>query len=476
MASFRYEFHHGYCLGIDCNVLSQSIANKTSEIEVSVFLQSLYASCTISSSGTKSLTLYVDGTPYTQSVANMARLSGNQKKTLYTWTLTIQHDEQGAHTLRLYCTANLEVTLGGTKYNTVRSPSSGSNSMALPTITHSAPALTVTASQTNSANIENYITNQSTVTLHIAATTEDGAQITSYDIAFGNDGGTGSFKYTARESSTIYDYSFLMPEITGDTVDVSVIAKDSYGYASEPYRLTLENVLHYSPPEITDIRWARGRMEQVEGEDEQFVEDVDGDRLRITAIGRISSLDGQNTKEYLAEYRVKGELRYDELFPTEELDAYEYEIERITDAVFSSDYAYDVRFIIIDSFMRVIEVLNVSSQVVLLNFSLGGDSICAGGMATYPNTFQSWLAILPSGGITAVQVLEGQSLDELTTSGSYYGEDDEGKYGLLVEQIGANMRYQRLRRYDGKKLVTQERCSINQIWSQWSKSETVFTT
>lgn len=476
MASYTNEFHHGYVLGIDCTVLSQSIADKTSFVEVSVFLQSLYASCTINSSAEKSLALYVDDQPFTYSASGLARLSGNQKKTLYTTTLTVQHDSQGKHTLRLYCTFNLDATLGGSRYTSVRCPSSGTIMMELPEITHNAPVLAVSATQTNPAGINDYITNQSTVTLQIEATTEDNAQIASYDIAFGHDGETGSFKYTIRETSTTYNYSFLLPEISGDTVEISVTARDSFGYTSSPYRLTLENVLHYFPPEITDIRWVRGRMEQVEEGEEQFVEDVEGDRIRLMAVGRIASLDGQNAKNYLGEYRVKGVLRYDELFPTDELNAYEYEVDRITDAVFSSDYAYDVRFIVSDSFMRIVEVLNVSSQVVLLNFSPAGDSICAGGMATYPNTFQSWLGILPSGGILAEQILEGQSLDELTVPGWYYGEDDDGQFGLIVEQIGSNVRYQCLRRFDGKKLVTQERCAINQIWSQWSNSETVLTT
>lgn len=475
MASYYYEFHRGYRIGIDCTVISQSIADRTSTVEVSAFLQSTASSCTISSSASKTVTLYVDGQAYKHSGSGLARLSGNQKKTLCTERLTIQHDERGAHTLSLYCAFDIDVTLGSTHYGSVRCPSSGSNLMELPAIVHAPPALAVTATQTNPASIDAYITNQSTVTLRIRATVEDGAQIAACDIAFGSDGAAGSFRHSVRDPGTDYSYMFLLPEIDGDSVEIAVAATDSYGYASTPHRLTLEGVLHYAPPEITDIRWARGRMELIEeGPEERFVEDVNGDRIRITALGRVSSLDGQNAKDSRAEYRVKGAPAFGELLPAAPLDGYEFTVERVTDAVFSADAAYDVRFIVSDSFMRVVEVLSVASRTVLLNFSPNGDAICAGGMATYPNTFQSWLTLLPSGGIAATQILEGQDLDEVTAPGWYYGEDGEGKFGLCVEQIGANARYQRLRRYDGKKLITRERCAVNQLWSAWASTETTF--
>lgn len=328
------------------------------------------------------------------------------------------------------------------------------------------PDVTLAAAQVNRANIDAYIATESTVTLSARAALNCGAAVRLYTFT------VGGAAHIVRDAGAACDYVFLLPDVDGAELAASVTVTDSRGYTSAPQALTLP-VLAYAPPEITSIRAVRGRMEpDPETSAEHFVEDVDGDRLCVRASGRIAPLEGRNARAYAADYRIMSAAKFGELFPRTALDAYEFEIERVADAVFSTELAYDLRFSVSDALNSATEVLAIRSQRVLMNFSADGRSICIGGMATYPDTLQSWLNLLPSGGIRATEVPDGQDIDELTVSGWYYGADGEGKFGIYVEQIGENVRCQRLRRYVDGRLETRVRCAVNRAWGDWVKAET----
>ena len=132
--SFQNTFRTGYTLRVEWKVNSQSIESNTSSLTVTAYLVSGGSSYTINSSATKTVTLTINGTPYTKSAAGLASLSGSQKKSLFAKTVTISHGSDGSKSVAISCAFDLEVTLSGTYFGTVKAPESGSGTATLDTI------------------------------------------------------------------------------------------------------------------------------------------------------------------------------------------------------------------------------------------------------------------------------------------------------------------------------------------------------
>lgn len=129
MAQFQTSFHNGgYAVRVVYSVNSQSAADNTSTVTVEAHLVSLKSSYNISASATKYGSLVINGTTY--SFTFNATLSSLQDKTLYTKTVTIPHNSDGTKSFSISCSLGIEVTLSGTKYNTV----STSDTVTLATI------------------------------------------------------------------------------------------------------------------------------------------------------------------------------------------------------------------------------------------------------------------------------------------------------------------------------------------------------
>lgn len=86
-------------------------------------LVSTGSSYTINSSASKSGSVTINGTKYTFTFS--AALSGNQTKTLYTKTVTIQHNADGSKNCVFSTTCGINVTLGGTYYGDITASGTG---------------------------------------------------------------------------------------------------------------------------------------------------------------------------------------------------------------------------------------------------------------------------------------------------------------------------------------------------------------
>lgn len=117
MPTISKSIRTGYAVQIVWNVDSQSIENNTSTITAKVQLVSTGSSYTIVSSATKNGSLTIDGTKYNFTFS--AALSGNQTKTIFTKTVTVAHNSNGAKTCPFAAAVGIEVTLGGTFYGTI---------------------------------------------------------------------------------------------------------------------------------------------------------------------------------------------------------------------------------------------------------------------------------------------------------------------------------------------------------------------
>ena len=137
MAQFQSTFHNGgYAVRVVYSVNSQDTANNSSNVTVEAHLVSLKSGYNINASATKYGSLVINGTTYNFSFN--ATIKGLQDKKLYTTTVTIPHNSDGTKSFSISCSLGIEVTLSGTKYNTV----STSGTVNLPAIPRTTPVST----------------------------------------------------------------------------------------------------------------------------------------------------------------------------------------------------------------------------------------------------------------------------------------------------------------------------------------------
>lgn len=132
--SFQNTFRTGYTLRVEWKTNSQSIADNTSNITVTAYLVSSGSSYTINSSASKTVRLYINGTTYTKTAAGLASLSGGQKKSLFSKTVTVAHKADGTKEVGIDCIFDIEVTLSGTYFDVVIASAKEGGSAVLDTI------------------------------------------------------------------------------------------------------------------------------------------------------------------------------------------------------------------------------------------------------------------------------------------------------------------------------------------------------
>ena len=131
---FQNAFRTGYALRVEWKVNSQSVADNTSNVTVTAYLVSSGSSYIINSSASKTVKLIINGAEYKKTASGLANLTGGQKKSLYSKTVTIPHNADGTKTFTMYCTFDMEVTLSGKYWDLIRAPASGTASATLDTI------------------------------------------------------------------------------------------------------------------------------------------------------------------------------------------------------------------------------------------------------------------------------------------------------------------------------------------------------
>jgi hypothetical protein len=97
---------------------TQDITNNKSTITAKMYWESTSSYGTISSSATKSGSIYIDGTWYDFSGAGLASLSGVQKKLIATKSRTISHNSAGELDVTIDGWFNPDVTYSGQAFNT----------------------------------------------------------------------------------------------------------------------------------------------------------------------------------------------------------------------------------------------------------------------------------------------------------------------------------------------------------------------
>jgi hypothetical protein len=570
--SFENAFRSGYTLLVEWKINSQNIENNTSSVTVTAYLESGGSSYVINSSAEKTVRLYINGTTYTHSATNLAKLSGGQKKQLYTKTVTISHASDGTKKINLACEFDLEVTLSGTYWGTVRAPGgsnsfisatlntiprkttpttsgtwnvgnsvtistssrassnfthtlqyslnnstwtniatgvttsttwtlpaalanattgatsgtvyircttyNGSTNVGSVTITrtftitssYAAPTVTLTASQTNSGGISGYVRGQSKVTLNATAVFKNGAKASKYVFTY------GSTSRTVAATSASSSITFTLPNDAASSYSLKVTVTDSRGFTAT--HTTSITTLAYSAPDISSVVVTRGTGTSSSA----FVENNKGNNLRIRIGGTITSLSNLNTKTYKIEYRLSNSTSYSTLTNTTTISSYAFSIELYTGALFSENSSYVLRVSISDSFETVSQIIDVSSQKVLLNFSPNGKAMAIGGIASIDDTLEIMLESYSTGGIKPIFIADGTDLNEIVKTGLYVGSLNlqemlnapiqTGSFTLEVKSAGTSGQIMQRYSYCHKEIYrAYVRFLYQGTWGEWQPAE-----
>lgn len=237
------------------------------------------------------------------------------------------------------------------------------------TSAYAAPSASIAISQSNSANIGQYIRGKSTVTLTAKATSlKHGATAVRYAFTY------GGVTQTVTSSATSASVSFALPSNAAASYAYSVTLTDSRGYtASASGSVT---TVAYSAPAISSLTATRGNYNG-----STFTANDTGKSLKIVASGTITSLSNANAKNYALEYRLQTATAYSALVSTTTASSYSFSLTYYTTAIFSEYSAYTIKLTLSDSFGSTAWTVNVTSKQVVLNFNAEGTAMGIGTIA-----------------------------------------------------------------------------------------------
>lgn len=333
------------------------------------------------------------------------------------------------------------------------------------TSSYAAPSVALTASQTNGTSISSYIRGRSKVTLNATATLKYSATAAKYVFTYG--GTTKTVSSTAATASV----TFTLPSNAAASYSYSVTVTDSRGFtASKSGTLT---TVAYTAPVISSLEVTRGDYDGT-----TFTEASKGNSLKIVAAGTVTSLSNANAKNYNIEYRLSNVLTYTTLIDSTSADAYAVAVTKYTDAIFSENAAYVLRFTLSDSFESVSMIYDVPSQKVLLNFSANGKAMAIGGIASVDDALEIMLESYCTGGIKPIQIANGTDINEITKTGIYVGNAtsgdfvnapiDSGTFLLEVSAGGADgQRFQRFSYCSKTAYRAYIRTYYQSSWGDW---------
>ena len=106
-------------LRVEWTAGTQNIAANKTPLTVTAYLVSTASNGVINSSASKTVNLTINGTTYSKTAAGLAKISGSQKKQLFSKTVDVAHNANGTKSCSISCSFGIQVTLGGTYYGTV---------------------------------------------------------------------------------------------------------------------------------------------------------------------------------------------------------------------------------------------------------------------------------------------------------------------------------------------------------------------
>ena len=285
----------------------------------------------------------------------------------------------------------------------------------------------------------------------------------------------GGVSKTVTSTATTASVSFILPTNAAASYAYSVVLTDSRGFTDSASG-TITTV-SYSAPTISGLTAIRGNYNGT-----TFTENSKGNSLKISANCTITSLSNANAKNYKIEYRLSNATAYTTLINTTAATSYAATVVRYTDAIFSENASYVIRFTLSDSFESVTQIADVSSQKVLMNFSANGKAMAIGGIANVDDALEIMLDSYMTGGIKPMQIATGTNFDEIIKTGIYVGNASSGAFvnspidtGTFLLEVSAGgaegQRFQRLSYCSKTAYRSYLRVFYQSGWGEWAPVE-----
>ncbi len=189
---------------------SQNTATNKTNLTVTAYLVSTASNGVINSSASKTVNLTINGTTYSKTAAGLAKISGSQKKQLFSKTVDVAHNANGTKSCSISCSFGIQVTLGGTYYGTV----STSGTAALNTIPRASSIASISGSTIGSSVTVNITPASSAFTHKLYYTAPTQSNLVSIET-------TAAGVTSATFTPSMNDCSYL-PNATSGTAKITL--------------------------------------------------------------------------------------------------------------------------------------------------------------------------------------------------------------------------------------------------------------
>lgn len=265
------------------------------------------------------------------------------------------------------------------------------------------------------------------------------------------------------ETYNISEFTTGILQASG-TLEIKSTVKDKRGRIGSA--ITSIDVSDYSPPVITKL--AVGRC------DSDGTKNDNGEYVKVTFSGNVSSVGGQNTSTYTLSYKKTKESSYTDV----ELQDYdnEYSVAEAT-YIFAADsgFSFNVRLTITDAFQLSVRETKVSTAVVKFHIPIGKNGFAIGKILENDNMFEVGFQTRLVGGMYYDVLTSGTDLDTqlvpntyyLPSSNTYKNAPEDGR-GMILEILGnGGALMHRVTINSKTNPVVYERYYYSNAWGNW---------
>lgn len=303
----------------------------------------------------------------------------------------------------------------------------GSNSYtvtcSIPSSVKPSCAVTVTDSTGYEDTYGGFIKGLSKFSVVVTPTISYGSEIASYS--------------TTANGSTYTAASFTTDVLkTSGTLKVTATVKDKRGRTGSAS--VSQNVLDYSPPIIEKLSVKRCDSDGSENDQGEFV--------KVTFSGTVTSLNNKNTASYVLKFKKSSDTSYTSVSLADYANTYS-----VSDAsyIFAADSgsSYDVKLEIADDFNTFAKTTSASTAFTIMHWLASGLGIALGKISELTGVFDIGFQTRFVGGILPPVLGPETDLNDIRTPNTYTGENvsswnyvncpvTNGTFTLLVESCG----------------------------------------
>lgn len=291
---------------------------------------------------------------------------------------------------------------------------SGSYTVNVPANAYPSASLALSEAVTGiAAQFGAYVNSKSKISFNVTAAGSYGSTIKAYSVSIAGQ------KFSSKSGTT----GFISAAAGTNTATVTVT--DSRGRtATGNANFT---VYAYSPPTLS-FKATRATT--------GGVEDDEGTLLKWTVNCNVSSCGNKNTATFGLGYKLSTASSYTAI--SHGISNNTYAVNKTATATtpeFSTDYAYDIRFVVNDFFGKVEKVVKLPTAAPIFDILADGTGICFGGVSSKSNTCEIVMKSEFTGGQKNISEQLKMNLNEFTTPNVYVSKPNFTEYANLPEGI-----------------------------------------